>query len=157
MVGFAEDVLRPRSTEKARSLTELLRRTGFPSAASLKVDDRVRLELAGNLCRCTGYVGIVKAVRSCLGTPVPEAAAPHATPQINGIHVPKLEITANNWERWRFLSGSWDAQLELVMARVGEDGNTLKNSPCEMQLLAKDGRQRARSCSSKPRRGAAPC
>jgi len=35
---------------------------------------RVRQELSGNLCRCTGYVGIVKAVRSCLGTPAPEAA-----------------------------------------------------------------------------------
>ena len=30
---------------------------------------RVRQELSGNLCRCTGYVGIVRAVRSCLGTP----------------------------------------------------------------------------------------
>jgi carbon-monoxide dehydrogenase small subunit len=29
-------------------------------------DARVRLELAGNLCRCTGYVGIVRAVRRVL-------------------------------------------------------------------------------------------
>ena len=29
-------------------------------------EDRVRLELAGNLCRCTGYVGIVKALLSVL-------------------------------------------------------------------------------------------
>lgn len=28
---------------------------------------RVRLELSGNLCRCTGYVGIVRAVRRVLG------------------------------------------------------------------------------------------
>src|SRR6185437_16184855 len=27
---------------------------------------RVRLELSGNLCRCTGYVGIVRAVMSVL-------------------------------------------------------------------------------------------
>jgi len=27
-------------------------------------EERVREELAGNLCRCTGYVGIVKAIRS---------------------------------------------------------------------------------------------
>ncbi|NKB60555.1 MAG: 2Fe-2S iron-sulfur cluster binding domain-containing protein [Alphaproteobacteria bacterium] len=33
---------------------------------------RVREELSGNLCRCTGYVGIVRAVRSCLGETVPE-------------------------------------------------------------------------------------
>lgn len=28
--------------------------------------DRVRLELSGNLCRCTGYVGIVQAICSVL-------------------------------------------------------------------------------------------
>ena len=29
-------------------------------------DDGVRLELAGNLCRCTGYLGIVRAIRRVL-------------------------------------------------------------------------------------------
>jgi aerobic carbon-monoxide dehydrogenase small subunit len=29
-------------------------------------DERVRLELSGNLCRCTGYVGIVRAIRRVL-------------------------------------------------------------------------------------------
>ena len=29
-------------------------------------EKRIRLELSGNLCRCTGYVGIVAAVRSAL-------------------------------------------------------------------------------------------
>ena len=29
-------------------------------------DTRVREELAGNLCRCTGYVGIVRAIRRVL-------------------------------------------------------------------------------------------
>ena len=27
---------------------------------------RIRVELSGNLCRCTGYVGIVKAVQRVL-------------------------------------------------------------------------------------------
>lgn len=38
---------------------------------------RIREELAGNLCRCTGYVGIVKAIRSvCAGrAPAPGRAA----------------------------------------------------------------------------------
>ena len=34
----------------------LLERTGDPS------EEEVRVALAGNLCRCTGYDGIVKAV-----------------------------------------------------------------------------------------------
>ena len=32
-------------------------------------ESRVREELSGNLCRCTGYVGIVEAVRSVLANP----------------------------------------------------------------------------------------
>jgi carbon-monoxide dehydrogenase small subunit len=36
-------------------------------------EDRIRLELAGNLCRCTGYAGIVRAIQSVLGeTPSPQ-------------------------------------------------------------------------------------
>jgi len=31
-------------------------------------EQRIRLELSGNLCRCTGYVGIVEAIRSALTT-----------------------------------------------------------------------------------------
>ena len=31
-------------------------------------EKRIRLELSGNLCRCTGYVGIVEAVQSALAT-----------------------------------------------------------------------------------------
>jgi aerobic-type carbon monoxide dehydrogenase small subunit (CoxS/CutS family) len=27
-------------------------------------EDEIRIALAGNLCRCTGYAGIVRAVRS---------------------------------------------------------------------------------------------
>ena len=40
---------------------------------------RIRLELAGNLCRCTGYAGIVRAIRRVLAERVPlgvAAAAP---------------------------------------------------------------------------------
>jgi carbon-monoxide dehydrogenase small subunit len=36
-------------------------------------EDRIRLELAGNLCRCTGYNGIVRAIRRVL-TQRPQAA-----------------------------------------------------------------------------------
>ena len=45
-------------------------------------DDGVRLELAGNLCRCTGYLGIVRAIRLVLDQRLQVdrpalAAAPH--------------------------------------------------------------------------------
>ena len=40
------------------SATALLRRNPDPS------DEDVRISLSGNLCRCTGYDGIVRAVRS---------------------------------------------------------------------------------------------
>jgi carbon-monoxide dehydrogenase small subunit len=36
--------------------------TRLPDAS----DQQVRVELSGNLCRCTGYVGIVRAIRSVL-------------------------------------------------------------------------------------------
>jgi carbon-monoxide dehydrogenase small subunit len=41
-------------------------------------DDRIRLELAGNLCRCTGYNGIVKAIRLVLDA---GSAAPAVKPK----------------------------------------------------------------------------
>jgi aerobic carbon-monoxide dehydrogenase small subunit len=45
-------------------------------------DARVRLELSGNLCRCTGYVGIVRAIRRVLDARHASQVAPlvaHAT------------------------------------------------------------------------------
>ena len=47
-------------------------------------ENRLRHELAGNLCRCTGYVGIVRAVASNLGA----AAAPGA------VETPARDLTA---------------------------------------------------------------
>lgn len=37
-------------------------------------DARIRRELAGNLCRCTGYAGIVRAIARVLASPPPGAA-----------------------------------------------------------------------------------
>jgi carbon-monoxide dehydrogenase small subunit len=44
-------------------------------------EKRIRLELSGNLCRCTGYVGIVKAIQSAQ---VAAKAAGLARPAANG-------------------------------------------------------------------------
>ena len=38
-------------------------------------EPRVRLELSGNLCRCTGYVGIVRAIKRVLAERKGAAAA----------------------------------------------------------------------------------
>jgi aerobic carbon-monoxide dehydrogenase small subunit len=45
-------------------------------------DERIREELAGNLCRCTGYVGIVNAVRAVANGKLAGAAASPAAAQI---------------------------------------------------------------------------
>ncbi len=39
-------------------------------------EDRIRLELSGNLCRCTGYVGIVRAIKAVLAEMKSAAPAP---------------------------------------------------------------------------------
>ena len=44
------------------SATALLRANPDPS------EDEVRIALSGNLCRCTGYDGIVRAIRSAAGS-----------------------------------------------------------------------------------------
>jgi carbon-monoxide dehydrogenase small subunit len=46
-------------------------------------DDRIRLELAGNLCRCTGYNGIVRAIRHVLKHR-PQAAATARPAMVRG-------------------------------------------------------------------------
>ena len=47
------------------SATALLRRSPDPS------EEEIRLALSGNLCRCTGYQGIVRAVRQAATGEVP--------------------------------------------------------------------------------------
>jgi carbon-monoxide dehydrogenase small subunit len=42
--------------------------------------DRIRLELSGNLCRCTGYAGIVRAIQRVLAERPAELAAPRPAP-----------------------------------------------------------------------------
>ncbi|QFG20167.1 (2Fe-2S)-binding protein [Actinomadura sp. WMMB 499] len=51
------------------SVTALLRDNPDPT------DEEIREGLSGNLCRCTGYQGILKAVRAAAGTAADGAAA----------------------------------------------------------------------------------
>jgi carbon-monoxide dehydrogenase small subunit len=50
----------------------------FPDAD----ESRIRLELSGNLCRCTGYAGIVRAIKSVIDAKAvsPEARVPRTRP-----------------------------------------------------------------------------
>ena len=53
-------------------------------------DDGVRVELAGNLCRCTGYLGIVRAIRRVLDQRLDiERPATAAAP--SGVFAPVME------------------------------------------------------------------
>ena len=45
----------------------LISATALLAANPDPTDDEIRAGLSGNLCRCTGYVGIVAAVRSAAG------------------------------------------------------------------------------------------
>ena len=58
-------------------------------------EKRIRLELSGNLCRCTGYVGIVEAIESALAAM--KAAGPAVTPAGRaigpvGAHAPAVPV-----------------------------------------------------------------
>jgi carbon-monoxide dehydrogenase small subunit len=50
----------------------------------------IRLELAGNLCRCTGYAGIVRAIRRVLAEGVPMEGVPRATVEPTALPVPPV-------------------------------------------------------------------
>ncbi|MCC6471644.1 MAG: SRPBCC family protein [Alphaproteobacteria bacterium] len=51
----------------------------------------IRKEMSGNLCRCTGYVGIIRAIKSVIGAPAPTIApvAPAAAPVAAAPSVPR--------------------------------------------------------------------
>jgi carbon-monoxide dehydrogenase small subunit len=66
-------------------------------------DDRIRLELAGNLCRCTGYNGIVKAIRRVLDQRLNFHPAPPANLAI--IPAPELAAQAPSEQRTAMPAG----------------------------------------------------
>ena len=86
---------RPRPSDRRRqgliapAVVLTLASGGFIMAAAYLLeqnpspsDDDIRKGLEGNLCRCTGYVNIVKAVRSAAATMggTPRAVQPAGTP-----------------------------------------------------------------------------
>ncbi len=66
------------------SAVDLLTRNADPS------DDQIRAGLEGNLCRCTGYENIVKAVRAA-GKAMRDGTARHSVNELMPMHPPAVE------------------------------------------------------------------
>jgi aerobic-type carbon monoxide dehydrogenase small subunit (CoxS/CutS family) len=62
------------------SATALLRSNPSPS------EDEIRIGLSGNLCRCTGYDGIVRAVKQAATGAVPPISGPPSHAELNPPH-----------------------------------------------------------------------
>jgi carbon-monoxide dehydrogenase small subunit len=98
-------------------------------------EKRIRLELSGNLCRCTGYVGIVNAVQSALTTVKAsgQAAAPKARALGPvGAHVPTTPQAVAPAAQPRRPAAASAAAAEAIdavdWAAVERDGVVLRQS-----------------------------
>ena len=97
---------------------------------------RVREELSGNLCRCTGYVGIVEAVRSVLANPSPRGDG------LNGsiVHPPGIPHDADH--------RSTAPRLNLPAPPSGSDAGDKARNP---RIRVPESSPRIGTTSSAPR------
>ena len=83
---------------------------------------RVRLELAGNLCRCTGYAGIVRAIQRVLAEGVPARAARGGTAARAAGLAPARRPTARDSirhaDRNSFRRCAWRCRLPTVWRAI---------------------------------------
>jgi aerobic carbon-monoxide dehydrogenase small subunit len=116
-------------------------------------EQRIRVELSGNLCRCTGYLGIVNAVRGVLearrGTPVaiaaaaPAVAAPRFTPvaPVPAAAAPARDTTAESHKGWtRFEETVVIARPPSVVWAALADFSVVAACLPGAELLEHDGR-----------------
>ena len=84
-------------------------------------EDRIRLELAGNLCRCTGYQGIVDAIRSVLDAKLDFARQrPNSPPKIRFGAVTDVELKPEAALRITALQDGDRLSLSLQLAAPPE-------------------------------------
>ena len=118
---------------------------------------RVREELSGNLCRCTGYVGIVESVRSVLATdPARDAELPGGTgkpsPRLHGANrqwaAPSAVLSAPPPE------SNARTEVQKSMIRAPESPPPLDKSSSARRVTA--GRHVARDTQKEDRASATP-
>lgn len=102
---------------------------------------RIRLELAGNLCRCTGYAGIVRAIRRVLAEGVPmEVAAPKPLPVLRVEHAAEPAHAPGGSELERTLRLA--LPMEIVWRALHDPHLVAECVPGARLLDVSDGRLR---------------
>lgn len=84
-------------------------------------EHRIRVELSGNLCRCTGYVGIVRAIQSVLADRKSESQA--ATVAV-AAHVLPQAANSQAAPVFRTFTARDDGPVSAVAAAPAEAGTT---------------------------------
>jgi carbon-monoxide dehydrogenase small subunit len=96
-------------------------------------EDRIRLELAGNLCRCTGYNGIVRAIGRVLATrPAPTVAA---APPVPRGEFAEATLSAPAAASIAAASAPRDEGLTQTL-RIGLPRETVWRAACDPVLIA---------------------
>lgn len=88
-------------------------------------EDRVRIELAGNICRCTGYMGIVAAIMNVLRElsehPDPEVSALRERQQSGRVSVGRSDTQTNTAVRFEGFAAQADTAVVTASA-IGTEG-----------------------------------
>ena len=105
---------------------------------------RIRRELAGNLCRCTGYVGIVKAVQSVIQVRRGQQVAPSSEPAREAVSMPTAsKRPAIAWPVQRAPQTASTSAPELLSYR-----QVLRDPLCTTPVPARAGRALSKVSSS---------
>jgi carbon-monoxide dehydrogenase small subunit len=96
---------------------------------------RIRLELAGNLCRCTGYMGIVRAIRRVLELRLDTQAAP-ASPVATGRFVSTASLEPHSRTPSAVAEPAFDGQSLVQTLRLALPREVVWNAARDPALIA---------------------